>query len=104
MAESMEQTIEILLVDDHALFRQGVTRLLETEPAFKVVACGSIKEALAVLRQRQIDIVLLDFDLGQRDGTRFVRFSENCRRRSTNSWNALVDKMSDFNLHDQGGT
>jgi len=32
MAESMEQTIEILLVDDHALFRQGVTRLLETEP------------------------------------------------------------------------
>ena len=70
MAESMEQTIEILLVDDHALFRQGVTRLLETEPAFKVVACGSIKEALAVLRQRQIDIVLLDFDLGQRDGTR----------------------------------
>jgi len=76
MAESMEQTIEILLVDDHALFRQGVTRLLETEPAFKVVACGSIKEALAVLRQRQIDIVLLDFDLGQRDGTRFVRLAK----------------------------
>jgi DNA-binding NarL/FixJ family response regulator len=76
MAESMEQTIEILLVDDHALFRQGVTRLLETEPAFKVVACESIKEALAVLRQRQIDIVLLDFDLGQRDGTRFVHLAK----------------------------
>src|SRR5262245_9538122 len=76
MAESMELTLEILLVDDHALFREGVTRLLETELACKVVACGSIKEALAVLRQRQIDIVLLDFDLGQRDGTRFVRLAK----------------------------
>lgn len=76
MPESMEQTIQILLVDDHTLFREGVSRLLGTELAFKVVACGSIKEALAVLRQRQIDIVLLDFDLGQRDGTRFVRLAK----------------------------
>jgi len=76
MPESMEQTIQILLVDDHTLFREGVARLLGTELAFKVVACGSIKEALAVLRQRQIDIVLLDFDLGQRDGTRFVRLAK----------------------------
>src|SRR6058998_2053598 len=76
MPESMEQTIEILLIDDHTLFREGVSRLLGTEPAFKVIACGSIKEALAVLRQQQIDIVLLDFDLGQRDGTRFVRLAK----------------------------
>lgn len=76
MPESMEQTIQILLVDDHTLFREGVSRLLGTELAFKVVASGSIKEALAVLRQRQIDIVLLDFDLGQRDGTRFVRLAK----------------------------
>jgi len=76
MPESMEQTIEILLIDDHTLFREGVVRLLETELAFKVIACGSIKEALAVLRQQHIDIVLLDFDLGQRDGTRFVRLAK----------------------------
>ena len=41
MPESMEQTIEILIVDDHTLFREGVARLLETEVAFKVVGCGS---------------------------------------------------------------
>src|SRR5436309_287384 len=76
MPESMEQTIEILIVDDHTLFREGVARLLETEVAFKVVGCGSIKEALAVLRQRQIDIVLLDFDLGKREGTQFVRLAK----------------------------
>ena len=76
MPESIGQTIEILLIDDHALFREGVSRLLENESGFKVVACGSIKEALAILRQRQIDIVLLDFDLGQREGARFVRLAK----------------------------
>src|SRR6516162_5190306 len=77
MLESMEQTVEILLVDDHALFRESVVRLLGTEPGFEVAAdCGSVEEALAVLRQRQIDIVLLDFDLGQRDGTRLVRLAK----------------------------
>ncbi len=77
MPESMEQTIEILLVDDHALFRESVARLLGTEPGFEVVAhCGSIEEALAILRQRHIDIVLLDFDLGQRDGTQFMRLAK----------------------------
>jgi DNA-binding NarL/FixJ family response regulator len=50
--------------------------LLGTEPAFKVVACASIKEALAILRQRPIDIILLDFDLGQRDGTQLVRLAK----------------------------
>jgi len=76
MAESMDETIEILLVDDHTLFREGVSRLLANEPAFKVVACASINEALAILRQRPIDIVLLDFDLGQRDGTQLVRLAK----------------------------
>src|SRR5437870_321075 len=76
MLESMDQTIEILLVDDHTLFREGVSRLLGIESTFKVVVCASIKEALAILRQRPIDIMLLDFDLGQRDGTQLVRLAK----------------------------
>jgi DNA-binding NarL/FixJ family response regulator len=77
MLESVEQTIKILLVDDHALFRESVARLLAAEPGFEVVAhCGSIEEALAILRQRHIDIVLLDFDLGQDDGTQFMRMAK----------------------------
>ncbi len=77
MLESVEQTIKILLVDDHALFRESVARLLAAEPGFEVVGhCGSIEEALAILRQRHIDIVLLDFDLGQDDGTQFMRMAK----------------------------
>jgi DNA-binding NarL/FixJ family response regulator len=77
MADSPKPGINILLVDDHALFRESVARLLSTEPGFEVSAhCKSIEEALAVLRKKQIDIVLLDFDLGQRDGGEFVRLAK----------------------------
>jgi two-component system nitrate/nitrite response regulator NarL len=37
--------------------------------------CGASKEALQVLKQKPIDVVLLDFDLGEHDGTEFVRMA-----------------------------
>jgi ActR/RegA family two-component response regulator len=69
MPDTSTRRINILLVDDHALFRESVARLLTSEPGFEVAAhCNSIDEALAVLLKAHVDIVLLDFDLGQRDG------------------------------------
>ena len=68
------RTIRIALLDDHALFRESVARLLAAEPEFEVVAAwGSMEEALAKLLSEPVDIVLLDFDLGQRDGAQFLR-------------------------------
>lgn len=65
--------IRIALLDDHALFREGVARLLSAEPDFEVVAnCGSSDEALDVLSSEPIDLVLLDFDLGRERGTEFL--------------------------------
>jgi DNA-binding NarL/FixJ family response regulator len=76
MPDSAERSIEILLVDDHALFRESVARLLGAEPGFRVVAhCNSVEEALEELRKTHVDIVLLDFDLGQRDGREFMRLA-----------------------------
>jgi two-component system nitrate/nitrite response regulator NarL len=73
MPDSSKRPICILLVDDHALFRESVARLLTSEPGFEVVAhCSSVEEALAVLLKTHVDIVLLDFDLGQRDGAEFM--------------------------------
>jgi len=77
MLEAAEKIIDILLVDDHALFRESVARLLSAEPGLKVVAhFGSIETALQSLRQRHVDVVLLDFDLGEREGTQFVRLAK----------------------------
>ena len=74
MIDTMEKTITILLVDDHALFRESVARLLGAESGFEVIPpCGTVEEALEVLRKVHVDIVLLDYDLGQHDGIEFMQ-------------------------------
>jgi len=65
---------KILLVDDHALFREGAARLLGVERDFDVVGrCGSVEEALGILRSTRVDLVLLDLDLGQERGFQFFK-------------------------------
>jgi len=68
------QGIHILLVDDHSLFREGLGRLLQNESAFKVVGtCSSVRDGVAVLEQERVDIVLLDYDLGEENGMSFQK-------------------------------
>jgi DNA-binding NarL/FixJ family response regulator len=75
----MEQPIRILLIDDHSLFRESLSRLLEAEPDFRIVAtCAGVREAWAVLEREAADIVLLDYDLGDEQGSTFL---EEARRR-----------------------
>jgi two-component system, NarL family, nitrate/nitrite response regulator NarL len=70
----------LLLLDDHILFREGLSRLLASEPDFEVVgSCGTSAEAIEVLEQTSVDIVLLDFDLGEDHASQFISF---VRRRS----------------------
>jgi DNA-binding NarL/FixJ family response regulator len=67
------QHIRLLLLDDHILFREGLRRLLVSEPGFETVAeCGTSAEALVALSRCQVDVVLLDFDLEEDMGTRFI--------------------------------
>jgi DNA-binding NarL/FixJ family response regulator len=66
--------IRLLLLDDHILFREGLNRLLISEPDFETVGqCGTPAEALKILERSAVDIVLLDFDLEDDTGTRFIR-------------------------------
>jgi DNA-binding NarL/FixJ family response regulator len=67
------QRIRLLLLDDHVLFREGLRRLLVSEPEFETVAeCGTPREALDALSRLHVDVVLLDFDLEDDVGTRFI--------------------------------
>jgi two-component system, NarL family, nitrate/nitrite response regulator NarL len=73
MSKAATKNVRILLIDDHALFRESVARLLQAEPGFEVVAnCSTGAEALEVLNSREVDIVLLDLDLGPERGTDFL--------------------------------
>jgi len=66
------QTIRVLLVDDHALFRESVCGVLATEPNLEIEHCASIREALQMLSQRHFDLVLLDHDLGSERASQFL--------------------------------
>jgi two-component system nitrate/nitrite response regulator NarL len=66
----MTDRIRILLIDDHTLFRESLARLLEMEPGFEVIArCATVAEGHQVLTATAVDVVLLDYDLGDEVGT-----------------------------------
>jgi len=56
--------IRCVIVDDHALLRYGVRRLLESEPDFEVVGeAADGTEALKMALQRKPDLVLMDIGM-----------------------------------------
>lgn len=65
--------IRLLLVDDHQLFREGLSRLLSSEPDFEVVGhCGRADEALGLMQDTPVDLILLDFVLGSGQSDEFL--------------------------------
>jgi DNA-binding NarL/FixJ family response regulator len=72
-----ENVIRILLVDDHALVREGTRRLLEAENDVEVVAeASSGEEAIEVTRSLQPDIAVMDIampGIGGIEATRSIK-------------------------------
>ena len=70
----MSNPVRILLIDDHALFRESLVRLLESESDFRVVGhCATIAEARQILSSTPVDVILLDYDLGEEFGTELLQ-------------------------------
>jgi two-component system, NarL family, nitrate/nitrite response regulator NarL len=74
MGKRDQKNIRLLLIDDHTLFRESVARLLQAEPGFEVVAhCSSGTHALQIVESSdEVDVVLLDLDLGRERGSDFL--------------------------------
>lgn len=57
----MTEPIQLLVVDDHPLFRRGLIALLSQDDRFEIVGeAGDVGEALRVLAKTQPDLLLLD--------------------------------------------
>jgi two-component system response regulator NreC len=60
--------LRILVVDDHVLFRDGLSSLFKAQPDFSVLGeAGSVKDAIEKARLLKPDLILMDFSLP--DGT-----------------------------------
>lgn len=61
--------IRVLIVDDHAIVRQGLRRILENAGKIKVVAeAANGVEALLKLHEEELDVVLLDISMPMKNG------------------------------------
>jgi two-component system nitrate/nitrite response regulator NarL len=61
------------MVDDHALFRDSLARLLSADPEFELVGIeGTTSGALATLPDKEVDVLLLDYMLEDRPALELV--------------------------------
>lgn len=68
------QPVRIVIADDHPIFRDGLRRLLETEPDLKVIGEASDgAEAVKLARQLKPDILLLDLAMPKHPGLEALR-------------------------------
>lgn len=66
---SQSTAICVLIVDDHAIVRQGLAAMIENEPDMTVVGqAGDGLEAIALYRQLQPDVTLMDLQMPQMSG------------------------------------
>jgi two-component system, NarL family, response regulator LiaR len=70
----MSEPITVLLVDDHAMVRQGVRAFLETQPDIAVVAeAASGEEAVRLAAEHAPDVALMDLIMPNMDGVEATR-------------------------------
>ncbi len=66
--------VRIVIADDHPVFREGLRRLLEAEPGFRVVAeAGDGAQAVERVRQHRPDVLLLDLAMPNVRGLEALR-------------------------------
>lgn len=66
---SVRRSARVLIVDDHALVREGTRELLQKDGLIDVVATsGSAEDALLVLETTPVDVALVDVNLPGRSG------------------------------------
>jgi CheY-like chemotaxis protein len=66
---TQKEKVQIILVDDHAMVRQGLKAVLESYTDVEVVGeAGDGEEALAVVHRLRPDVVIMDINMPKKNG------------------------------------
>lgn len=72
--------VRVLIVDDHALIRDGLKKILSVEPGIKVVGeAANGQEAVAFVKREPVDVVLLDVSMPVMNGIEACREIKKAR-------------------------
>jgi two-component system, NarL family, nitrate/nitrite response regulator NarL len=93
------QLLRLLIVDDHAIVREGLRMLIESQPAMQVVGVASNRaEAFEMTKRETPDLILLDLDLGNEDGLNFL---PELRETAGNARVLILTGLTDPEVHRQ---
>lgn len=88
--------IRVILAEDSYLVREGVTRLLATDPDIEVVAtCADYDELLAELERDKPDVVVTDIRMPPTGTDEGIRIAEHLREHSPTTGVVVLSQYAD---------
>lgn len=70
----MDQRLDIILADDHEIFREGLKSLIDKDSAIHIVAeARDGEELLDAVRRRRCDVIVTDLSMPNMDGLSAIR-------------------------------
>lgn len=88
--------INIVVVDDHQMFREGVITLLDASDDMQVVGqAGTAQEARAAINELKPDVVIMDISLGHQNG---IQLSKSLKAEGMTFGLLIVTMQTDPNF------
>lgn len=95
----MSEPVKVLIVDDSALVRQLLSRILESDPELKVVGVATDPYmAREKIKQLNPDVLTLDVEMPRMDGVTFLRNVMRLRPMPVVMVSSLTEKGADVTL------